>query len=278
VPSALAIGVLGLPAGLFVLTRNVGQLDWIPRTSLHQLYRFFLNLTGGGYFAPGADYGRILLPMVYLIALLAAVTAIVSCGALDDAFDRWRFGFLFTWLLVPVALTLIVSIWKPVFEPNFLILCLPPMVLIASFGIASSKRRWVPVVFLISIAALSARELSLYYKWVGYQDWRTATDYVLSKAKPGDVAVFYPRHLENDFEYYREEFTSSTGIREVFPKLAESLRPDLTRQYARVWLIEREETETGAPQRASIKVALAANYPAKVENRFTGVVITLFSK
>lgn len=168
-------------------------LGWIIAPSLGTVYRLFGALTGGG---------RTLLWTYFAVCVVAVASTMV--GRPGYRRGSWNKVFLLSWLLVPLITTFVVSItFKPIFVPRYLIVMLPPLVLLAASGIVALPRSWLRITTFIVMLALSIRGLVGWYKASPTEDWRSASAYVLSTARPGDGMVFEAPYVRIPFEYYR---------------------------------------------------------------------------
>src|SRR5437588_8411425 len=115
--------MLLLPLAIFALARGTGQISWIPRTRPHDAYNLFNSLVGGvrllflAYFVPCS------------IAFLCPLKAWVRWKELSKT---WSYAFLLSWLFVPLVTGIVISLRKPVLVDRYFIMCLPPLVLLAS--------------------------------------------------------------------------------------------------------------------------------------------------
>jgi hypothetical protein len=126
----------------------------------------------------------------------------------DTAQQRFGVGLVASWIVFPIAITLLVSlIAKPVFFSRFLLMCVPAIALLAAQGLMQFARTFArPKVVLASAAGvmllLSLSEARRYFQDVPLfgHDWRGVTQYILRHQQPGD-AVVISMGLE-PFEYY----------------------------------------------------------------------------
>jgi mannosyltransferase len=284
VPTTAAIGLLALPMVLFLLLRNNGELSWVPRTNAWDVYNLFACLAG----KPDVSlrgYSAALLLCAFSIPVVIAILALAKSSPWSiERTETWHLTFFLTWLSVPIVLILAISIRQPVFVPRFLIICLPPFILLGSYGLSRFWRAWLAVALLCVIAGLTARGLLAYYEAPG-ADWRRAAQYILSNQKPGDAAVFFPDHYQVRLEYYlQKESAGSSNLALLVPPADssfDSLLPGLPFHYDRVWFIGQNElTKTPNLQKRSIDTSLAAEFPGiREEKRFPGgLIVTLYCK
>jgi mannosyltransferase len=245
--STIAICVLIAPLAyclLFVSDRS--QLAWIAKPSTQDLYRFCLDLTGDG--------GPMLL-VVYLALVLAVLAAaIMRQRSEPETGDLWKHCFLLFWLILPPALLLFISLRWPVFEVRFLIVCIPPLLLLAANGLSQARSKVFFPAALMIVVALSLAGVDYYY--LGRidnryaDDWRDATRHILSQAEPGDAVVFTYSEEKLAFDEYQWRFHAENAPIYKYPDETEAelltrrpSRPSsesldaIIARYRRVWVI-----------------------------------------
>ncbi len=191
---AMVYGLIGLLISPLVwVSWGPGRLGWVTKPSLADVSQLFWALSGGG---------RALLWTYFAVCAVAVAGTVV--GRPGYRRGSWSQVFLLTWLLVPLITTFLVSItFKPVFVNRYLIIMLPPLVLLAAAGIVALPRRWLRVTTFIVVLALSLRGLVRWYSASPRENWRDASAYVLGAARPGDGVVFEAPYVRIPFEYYR---------------------------------------------------------------------------
>ncbi|HEX2050587.1 MAG TPA: glycosyltransferase family 39 protein [Actinomycetota bacterium] len=255
------IAVLVAPLALFVATRDVGQIDWIPEPTVKVVYAALEDVTGGGGPLPFAAY-----------AVAAAAGAVVAARALRDRVARWRHVLVVAWAALPVALSLALSLaGKPMFVSKYLIVALPGIVILAALGIAALRRPAFVAGAAALLVALSGLGL---YDWYGrYEkdDWRGASAFVMQRVERGDGIVFYNARERRGFEYYvvaRDD--EERAPKPIYPRQrwgeleAEQPKPGkldfrwLARQVGarrRVWLVLSHEGRTRNSRRTAARIA-----------------------
>jgi len=132
--SGAIIFVALLPLVRLVLFTDAAEwLSSVPETSWQDLVFIWGFLAGAQSFSP---WGWV----------LGFCYSFLCLGSLYSGWKRWRAGklsdtswhycFLVTWLLLPVAITFILSLLKPLFVYRYLLICIPPLIVLASIGIA----------------------------------------------------------------------------------------------------------------------------------------------
>jgi uncharacterized membrane protein len=275
--SNAVVFLLLLPLGAFVLAKDAGQVDWLSQARPSNVVGLFFVLAGGAGRAASADaVGKLLLLAYFVVSLLAVVAAAREWSSGSTSAGTWRYAFLFAWLFVPVAVAYSVSLVKPIFLARYLIVCLPPLMLIAAVGLSRIRRIPVLTGALVILAALAGYETFRYYKVVENQDWRGATQYLLSQVRSGDAIAFYPRYWRAPFEYYRDRVDGSTLRNEATVVLTDPL--ESIPSYTRVWFVFVEgDTTPGVQARARvIQDSLAGRYSLVGPTMFTDIAILLY--
>lgn len=186
------LGTFALCLPLLILAPfDSAQVGWISEPDLRKVKRLFEELAGG----------KTLLYVVNIVigwGLISVVKARKSPMSLDA---QRTHAFLLLWLLAPVFAAWTFShLVQPLFASRYLIICLPPTVLLLASGVARLPRAWARGIVLVAIAAATWPSADDPYRT--REAWREATTYVLSQAEPGDLVVFYAAVAKVPFEYY----------------------------------------------------------------------------
>jgi mannosyltransferase len=196
---------------LFVSDRS--QLAWLVRPSAQDLYKFCLDLTGNG--------GPMLLAAYLALVLAAVAVAVPHRGSQTKSSEHWKHGFLLLWLVLPPVLLLVISLRWPVFEPRFLIVCIPPLLLLVADGLSQVRSRIFFATALMILLALSLAGADYYFRGRVdnryTDDWRDATRYVLSQAEAGDAVVFTYSEEQLAFDEYQSRFHATAAPIHKYP-------------------------------------------------------------
>jgi len=279
--SGAIVAVFLIPIALFQPLTS-GQTEWIAPLTFRQFYWFLIRIAGGG---------RSLLLLYLIFWVLALVFVVWNPAKRVSSRERWHYLFILTWIVVPVAVTAAFSLLvKPMFVERYLIVSLPPLVLLAGGGIARLRPRWLCVPILLVFLWGSARCLNLWYGRITKDDWRGATAYVLSQAHPGDGAVFFISAGQSCFDYYRNkqggpaypaiaELATQTWVgrklevQQVDPQRLSALPAT----YERIWLLLAHESALPS-DRAQILDHLDHYYVLQSERDFLAIKVRLYQR
>jgi hypothetical protein len=289
--SALVAGVVVLPLAVQNLQDVGGEnWGWIPEPTPRAVLDLFLHLTGYAGWPALLAYG-----VLALAALAepragrrnrrnAAPAGDGPPGAADPAFSRFRRALLVAWVVVPVGIVLAISYVKPFLVPRYLIVCVPPLVLLAARGLALVRR---PVPFALALAAFlwtAWPGIEITYRKPWEEDARGAASYVLSRAREGDGILFYGGSGVAPFDWYRRRAGVGPGEppRTLFPAgapLAEVLE-SLPDGVSRVWLVL--SYVPAGPGEAYLDQVLdprlRASYPSVREAGFPRIRVRLYAQ
>lgn len=282
VTSAAIMCLLLVPLGFVALT-NAYHLSWLSKPNRHTILGLFYALVGA------SPTGAKPLLAAYVVACSAALIAwIKEFHVSPFSFQTWRYSFLLTWFFAPIVLTLGVSIIKPIFFPTYLIICLPPLVLLAAIGISRIRIRSGIATVLLVVVALAAYEDVAYYRTPGRDDWRAALGYVASRSRPGDGLIFYPAYMQQPYDYYRTRLFLTSEPPVAFPRHwswapkangepmeqpADALLKNLPFHYSRIWLV----SDVPPPLNPRVSALLREDYARRVEVNFQAVRVALYS-
>lgn len=276
------IALFFIPLAVFIAVRGAGPISWITRPGLADLHRFLLDLAGNG--------GDLLL-LAYAVGCALALPGRGWTLGRHLNFDAWRYLFLLSWLLVPMTITLLFSLARPVFLPRYLVAGVAPLVLLAAAGLARLRPRWVAALLLIIMLGLSVRGTLAYYRAdfdLGREDWRDLTQYVLNNCRPGDGVLFHSAQARMPFEYYSDGRPARPPLRVIFPAYGGERRLSyldflanarnaplaaLPAHYQRVWLVlAHNRLKGGEPDSttAALQQFLADNYALLARKDFQG--------
>jgi mannosyltransferase len=180
----------------------------------------------------------------------------------------WPVGFVAACLFVPLVLSFLASIARPMFLPRYLIICLPFLVLIGAAGLTRLRPPVLARGLVVLLAFVSVARLLGFYQREGPENWRDATQFVLDTSRRGDGFVFFPDYAHKPFDYYSRKNGSPEP-------------PNLDEQQVaakpRIWLIVRESDATA--NRAAVeqvRSSLTETFERAEQRRFSNVNVELY--
>ena len=165
--------------------------------------RSWLAYTLGSAVEPGAGrWLSIALALVLGLVVLAQLVAAWRAGSRDE----WgTLAFLVGWLLVPLAAYLIVLQRRPSFEPRYMMLATPALLLMLARGLAGkdpSPRGWRAAAALMVAAIFGVGTWSYFANAQSYKDDSAGVaEWLAAETGPGDVVYVDVPH---PFDYYAE--------------------------------------------------------------------------
>jgi mannosyltransferase len=221
----LAVGLLAAPLLVFASIHQTAPIFWVQKPTLKDVYHFFTYLTGSGL-----KFGLALLGIIF-----AAREWYVSRSG--DPLNRekaWGLLLVACWLLLPTILTLAISLWKPVFSPRFLMICLPAMAILVAEGLMTLRPHWLGYSVAAMLLVSSVTALPGYYRSPGIEDWKGVTDFLAQNLRPNDVIVIEPAYRDV-FNYSVNRFATALPTHQVVT----DFRPvrDLHTNVNRIWIL-----------------------------------------
>lgn len=238
--AAVVIGGAGLRLALY----GTEGFTWIPGLSVATVTNFFRQLAGGSY--------SLLFVMTIAIAVAVAygVRVAIRHGAGPPA---WKLLLVTAWLVVPVGLVIAESTVTPALVDRYMIVCLPPAVILAAVGLTRVRSNELLAWITAGVVLLSGVSDAAWYTGFPKEGWRESVAYITSRAQPGDGIVLGPAYTRPAFAYYLQQ--SPRGLLDLvpvyptdpwttsdvvdFPPLETSSQsvPNALSRFRRVWLV-----------------------------------------
>jgi len=242
----IVAAILSVPPIVLSIIGDFGGMVWVPLTTVQAIIRVFAAFAGACWGNPTGAPSRILFS-IYL-----AIIGVAVVGASER--ERPVIGFLLLSVLVPVAIDLLVSIFKPLFVTRYLLIGLPFFVLLAAIGLMRIKPRAVMVLIAVSIITMSLSQDRDFYDSPPKEDWRGAINFVATHSERGDLLLIFPDWERAPVDYYSSRHTRPVYFRVIADRLktlnatadasggkAGTLRSFLAARgvnsYARVWVL-----------------------------------------
>jgi len=264
---AVAVIVLCVPAVIFARAGGTSRIDWIPPLKLVSVPGVIVKMAGE------SDT----LTALFCLAGVWAIWRIVSNWRLEgDRSGQWALRFVVLWVAVPFVIAFGVSLRRPLFLAQYLIVCLPALCLMSAAALSAIDPRKHGTWLVALCSVVSLVRVGVLYRAESNEDWRSAERYVSSQRRLGDEVAFFPEFSKKGFAYYaKRNGLPMSGSAYRRTELGSVYRP--TDSARRVWLIIRN-SDTGrlerrlALQRAELGVVGAGSERA----RFPNIRIELF--
>jgi mannosyltransferase len=289
----IAISFALLPLIAFIVKTGAGPIKWIHRPGLWDFLQFCEHMAGGNSW------------------LLLAICAVACAGAVlplgrrllqrNPSWESWRVQFLLVWLLFPIALTILLSIARPLFYPRYMIFCIPPLVILFAAGLSRLRHASLLGIALAGIFFLCGQGILFVYGH-DFDDERDAagmaTNFILDHSQPGDGAVFHIVQTRVPYEFFRalrtgnEANAANIGPEIVYPRhgpkleyqdFRSKLSPDILHSavvgHPRIWVVLMYNgPKFPDPSAELLRHYLPQTYPKMQNWEFPRVEVLLYSK
>lgn len=198
----VGVGALWLPWAPILLHQAAGVIQrfWTSAPTPSSVGQTILDLLAA--FPPGtATVVGLHIPLGALgFWLLIPLCALGLVGLLGGA-SRYRLLFLASFL-IPIAIDLILSIWRPIFEERVLLYTSVGALILIAMGIAAARRPAVSALLLIPVVWLYLVSLNNYDATFRKELWQSSAAFVAQHAQPGDLILFNATWTQLPFDYY----------------------------------------------------------------------------
>jgi len=235
---ATVLGTLLVPLALAVLLgAQHPQLEWLPRPGpqkLPGLVQWFVESRA--------------TVVVYFVGAAASLVHALLAWRRERANRPRRESLLVLWLVLPPAIAFVASYATPLYLYRYFLACLPALVLLVAAGFARLRPAWLGLGLAVVALALSVRTVESCQPdcKIRYDDWRSATAYLESRARRGDAIVAYPREVRTPLDHYLAHGRprllyparwglGGGGVALGAEDLSEAM--DAAAAYRRVWLV-----------------------------------------
>lgn len=275
-PPALAFSLLFLPAGEIQWRKTLTSAGLFTLLLLPLVYLVGSSQASGVEWASGNLPGRVATriherPLLIAVVLLAGLACLGlgrlwlarALGSDLRSWATWRVAVLVAWLLVPFALVCVLAVtYKPLFVVRYFIVCLPPVIVLLSFGLTRIRRPLLSVGAAALVALVSLAGVVRWYQNGQSENWRGAESYVVETAKPGDGVLFYAPYVRIPFALYLgRSDDAQRAPRPVYPAnrwnaseikfdsdipVSKKLIRERAASFSRIWLVLSHERLYGA--------------------------------
>jgi mannosyltransferase len=200
------------------------SIGWIPSPSLRDFLYTLTNYTVG-FFEP--------LTIFHWLIIIMCLT-LVAMGIINKRLDRSFHTLLILWAFLPPVLIFILSYIRPTYVDRFLILSLPPFLMLMVIGLNSIRNRWanILVVFLMLVFSWRTLDLLIFSGNLHKENWRQVAEYLAENVKENEVIVARNIQTTLPFQYYSAGASPILTMHEDVLSLS-----NLYGKYSAAWLI-----------------------------------------
>ena len=244
---------------------------WMPRATPREIWHLAKFFGGSG-----------VKVAVALVLWVAGVSMIFRQRRAVEAGSFWRGVLIVLWATVPAIILGMISIREPLFLQRYMVFSLPATVLLAALGMEALGKWRIGLVLVVGLCAMSLPTIVRQYR-KPRENWRAASDVVLSSATTGDAVAFFPFYTRIVFDYYRDRFGLEAPPLQVFApgfyeggQNAGDLAAAVNRnphQFRHVWIFVADHgTNLGDfAQGAAVKKELEAVFGAPRVRKFADI-------
>jgi len=280
------MGLLIAPMAAVMLLQNKGQLNWVPRPTVGSALEDLLSIVGGETATSWFPTWSMVLLALYLASWTFAVRGLWTKqpNPVSKLSAKNPVLVLAVWLSFPVASMIVISFFKPILYPRFLLMCVPAAVLLACQGLSELRNEipWgraastIGFIAIMVLMLVGTREYYASFAIYGH-DWRGVTRYLGSQQQPGDAVIFYNFSGHRAFDYYvaraREAGEGGATPVVLFPlSLDRESVEKRIEPYRRVWFVMHQARATAESDNNTklIRAALQTRLHLIREREFAG--------
>jgi mannosyltransferase len=199
--AGIPVVIAALPLPVIVLLQSSGRIDWIPPLTADGVVSVLASVAGGP-------------------ALLAAMIglSVLAVRIYGRARTVW---LVMTWLVVPPAAVVLISLFRPLLVDRYLAVSVPAMAILAGAALAGIRPRGAMVASVAGVALLLLIALPQVYARSS-EDWRSAAQWIATASRPGDRIVFQASLGYRALRYYLPRVGAVTRPEQVETAEAEA--------------------------------------------------------
>jgi mannosyltransferase len=272
--------VVAIPGLTYIFRASPENLHfaWMPRPSPLEFWHLAMFFGGSGV--------KVALAIVLWIA---GGCAVLRRRRDDAADDFWGGMLIVLWAVIPPVILALISLREPLFLQRYMVFSLPATILLAAMGVEALRKWNIGLLLAIALCAMSLPTVVRDYA-KPREDWRGASNAVLSGARPGDAVVFFPFYTRIMLDYYGARLGASVPSLHVFaPQYyaggedASALLAALDRdphQFRHVWVFVSDHAAPlqGSDQHGAVADKLRTVFGAPMQFSFDGVALLIYAR
>jgi mannosyltransferase len=223
------VAALPMLAWIYLLSRREVQhfgIGWIPEPRLVDLANTLLNFTVG-YFEPvhAAHW------VFAALCLLIVIWGIRVNGGNTDVRQ-----ILILWAFLPPLLIFLLSFRRPTYVDRFLILSLPPFLILLSAGMTAMKKRRILLLAgaLLLVFAVRSGQMLYMPEDLQKENWRGLAEYLSSHVGENEVVIVRTLQIMVPLLYYQLDGVDIEAL-EINREVKDL--EEMSQRYEGVWLV-----------------------------------------
>ncbi|HZP24631.1 MAG TPA: glycosyltransferase family 39 protein [Terriglobales bacterium] len=247
---------------------------WMPRADGKQVWHLLMFFGGSGV--------KVALA---LVLWTLGVVAIARARRIAPILF-WRGCLVLLWAVLPAVILGLISLREPMFLQRYMVFSLPAAVLLAGLG-SGFLRKWkLGIALVIALCAASLPSIAKQYR-KPREDWRSATNAVLTNAAPGDAVAFFPFYTRIMLDCYSARVGTAPPLHVFAPGFYavgeddRNLLAELDRNphsFRHVWLFFAGANPADADRAAQLQAKLQAIFGRPSERKFADVEVLEYGR
>jgi mannosyltransferase len=283
-PTGVVLGALLVPLALLIHSTDSSGVNWAAGSSAGRVIAKVRAVVPH----PVIDIAVVIV----VVVAIGAVVVVRRHPVAQRLDDHFAIVFSLCWLVVPVAAVVLLSVaYKPLLVVRYLVVCLPPVVMLVA-GAVARLGRGAATAAVVGLVVVSGVGVGALYGRGSSQDWRGAVATVARQARRGDGVVIFAPYNRIPFEWYVHDHpVAETLLHPVFPVgawSADPLRYDTSiavrtsaiaagvTGYRRVWVILSAQQLYPGPERDLLAGLRSAGLTPGTSWDFHGVDVVAY--
>jgi mannosyltransferase len=215
VASIALTAVLLIPLFYLLIHNAHDQLDWVLPKTFGEVVEMLRQLAGVPYLE---KRGKVLITIYLIVIPLGAFQGVRLIRG--DPENARRRIFPLAGLLVPFAVVLTASIFKPILMLRYMTICIPFIALLAAAGLDAIRPAALFTATLATVAVLGLMQCHRQFRKFTKDNWRGIAAYVHTNVRESDAIVIFPGYDRCPFDYYwKRSATNHPQGEIIYPRL-----------------------------------------------------------
>jgi mannosyltransferase len=220
-PFTLTLGVVGLVwlawlPTLLHQSAGVIQRFWIGPPTPLQVSRTELDLFDDFIPSEVQFFGQTVPLSNALIALAAFLVVVLLASGIAASWRGHGVLYLGSFVL-PVAIDLLLSIWRPIFEERVLVYTSVGALLLVAAGLANPGLGRLRLPLIAMVIGLNLAGVGNYYATFHKERWQDAATLLADQAQPDDLILFNATWTQLPFDYYYRRLAGPALVERGLP-------------------------------------------------------------